>query len=118
MAKVQLERRQRLVDVCKSIIADPRNVDDDVVSAFKRAALKYVATQYADTTQGFRDLYKVKGKPGDLVRGAFAVVVSKSQLEVSLATGALYSRTRSFLDVINEDDDEVNDDDRVDDDEI
>ena len=67
MAKVQLERRQRLVDVCKSIIADPRNVDDDVVSAFKRAALKYVATQYADTTQGFRDLYKVKGKLGDLV---------------------------------------------------
>src|ERR1700730_16727781 len=106
MAKVQLERRQRLVDVCKSIIADPRSVDDDVVSAFKRAALKYVATQYADTTQGFRDLYKVEGELGDLVRGAFDVVVSKQRddQEYSILTGAVYPRNRS--DVIDDEDDE------------
>jgi hypothetical protein len=122
MSKGPLERRERLHRMCKSIIDNPRNVDGDVVAAFKTAALRYVNTQYGAPEQVLKRLYCDEGELGDLMRGAVDVVVSKSQLETSPATGALYSRTRSFLDVTDDDDDDdgVNDDDSVvdDDDDI
>src|ERR1700730_6331957 len=116
MSKGPLERRERLSRICKHIIADPSSVDSAVVADFKSTALRYANTQYGAPEQVLKRLYCDEGELGNLMREAVDVVVSKSQLEVSPATGALYSRTRSFLDVINEDDDEVNDDDRVDDD--
>jgi hypothetical protein len=111
--KVQVARRERLHRVCKNIIADPSSIDAGTVAQFKSAALKYVASQYADTTQGFKDLYKVEGELGDLVRGAFDVVVSKrlDNMEISPLTGAAYNRTRlPDLDDDDDDDDDEKDD--------
>src|SRR3984893_3119800 len=105
MSKGPLERRERLLRVCKSIIADPRSVDAGTVADFKATALRYANTQYGAPEQVLERLYCGEDELGGLMRGAVDVVVSKSQLEVSPATGALYSRTRSFLDVIAEDDD-------------
>src|ERR1700730_4413687 len=105
MSKGPLERRERLSRLCKSIIDNPRNVDSAVVADFKSTALRYANTQYGGPEQVLKRLYCGEDELGGLMRGAVDVVVSKSQLEVSPATGALYSRTRSFLDVIAEDDD-------------
>src|ERR1700730_17043584 len=110
MSKGPLERRERLSRLCKSIIDNPRNVDSAVVADFKSTALRYANTQYGAPEQVLKRLYCGEDELGDLMRGAVDVVVSKSQLEVSPATGALYSRTRSFLDVLDDDDDRVDDD--------
>jgi hypothetical protein len=115
MSKGPLEKRERLSRICKHIIADPSSVDDNVTAQFKTAALRYAHTFYDDPEQVLKRLYCDEGELGDLMRGAVDVVVSKSQLEVSPATDALYSRTRSFLDVIDDDDRVVDDDDDNDD---
>jgi hypothetical protein len=107
MSKGPLERRERLLRACKSIIDNPCNVDGDVVAAFKTAALRYANTQYGAPEQVLKRLYCDEGELGDLMRGAVDVVVSKSQLEVSPATGAMFSRTRQLLDDENDDDDEL-----------
>jgi hypothetical protein len=104
MSKGPLERRERLSRICKHIIADPSSVDGDVVADFKSTALRYANTQYGCPEQVLKRIYCDEGELGDLMRGAVDIVVSKSQLEVSPATGALYSRTRSFLDMIDDDD--------------
>jgi hypothetical protein len=103
MSKGPLERRERLHRACKSIIDNPRNVDGDAVAAFKTAALSYAHTQYGCPEQVLKRLYCDEGELGDLMRGAVDVVVSKSQLEISPATGAFYPRS---LDVIDDDDDD------------
>jgi hypothetical protein len=117
MSKGPLERRERLLRLCKSIVNNPRIVDDDIKAQFKAAALRYANTQYGAPEQVLKRLYCDEGELGDLMRGAVDVVVSKSQLEVSPATGALYPRTpRSFLEILDEDDDDARDDGDGDDD--
>src|ERR1700730_9928897 len=116
MSKGPLERRERLLRLCKSIVNNPRIVDGNVTAQFKSAALRYASTQYGAPEQVLKRLYYDEGELGDLMRGAVDVVVSKSQLEVSPATGALYPRTpRSFLEILDEDDDDARDDDDDDD---
>jgi hypothetical protein len=63
--------------MCKSIIDNPRNVDGDVVAAFKTAALSYAHTQYGAPEQVLKRLYCDEGELGDLMRGAVDIVVSK-----------------------------------------
>src|ERR1700730_10479660 len=77
MSKGPLERRERLLRACKSIIDNPRNVDGDVVAAFKTAALSYAHTQYGAPEQVLKRLYCDEGELGDLMRGAVDIVVSK-----------------------------------------
>jgi hypothetical protein len=77
MSKGPLERRERLHRACKSIIDNPRNVDGDVVAAFKTAALSYARTQYGAPEQVLKRLYCDEGELGDLMRGAVDIVVSK-----------------------------------------
>jgi hypothetical protein len=109
--KVQVARRERLHRLCKSIIADPRIVDAGTVAAFKKATMQFVHCQYDDPERAFKNLYQSETETGQLVREAAEIVIKRlDNMEVSPATGALYSRTRSFLDVIDDDDDRVDDD--------
>src|SRR3984893_8864751 len=111
MSKGPLERRERLHRMCKSIIDNPRNVDGDVVAAFEKATMGFVHCTYDDPERAFKNLYESETETGQLVREAAEIVVKRlDNMEVSPATGALYSRTRSFLDVIDDDDDRVDDD--------
>jgi hypothetical protein len=104
MSKGPLERRERLHRACKSIIDNPRNVDDDAVAAFKKATMGFVHCQYDDPERAFKNLYESETETGRLVRKAAEVVIKRDDQEYSPLTGAVYPRSRSFLDVIDDDD--------------
>jgi hypothetical protein len=74
MGKGRLERYQRLRDLAKRIVDDPRFIDGGTKAALKSAVLKYVATKYDDTTQALKNLYQEESEIGRLVRKAVAVV--------------------------------------------
>jgi hypothetical protein len=75
--KVQVARRERLLRLCKSIIADPRIVDDDIKAQFESAVLKYVHTQYDDPTRVLKRLYHDEGELGYLLRKAADRFINK-----------------------------------------
>src|ERR1700730_14843038 len=110
--KVQVARRERLNRLCKSIISDPRSVDAGTVAEFKSTALRYAQahthTHYDDPERVFKNLYHDEGELGDLVRGAFDVVVSKQldNEEISPLTGAANPRNRSGV-IDNEEKDDL-----------
>jgi hypothetical protein len=112
MGEVQVERRQRLLDICKRIVAYPRSASGSR-AALKSATMKYVATQYDVPEQGLERLYH----NSPLLRRAVEIVdgVRKrrdNQNFRSTATGALYPRaSRSFLDVLDEIDEDGDEDD-------
>jgi hypothetical protein len=72
--KVQVARRERLSRICKHIIdGGPRSVDDDIRAQLKAATLKYAATQYVETEQALKNLYRGEGELGSLVRKAVEI---------------------------------------------
>jgi hypothetical protein len=75
--KVQVARRERLLRLCKSIIADPSIVDDDIKAQFESAVLKYVHTQYDDPTRVLKRLYHDEGELGCLLRKAADRFINK-----------------------------------------
>jgi hypothetical protein len=106
MAKVN-ERRERLLGVCKHIVAG--NVDADAVAAFKSAVI-----QYADLRHTTPDaVYAGDGEVGVAVRGAWDVIDASETHKRrgdpnyrSVATGAIYPRgDRWYLDVVADPDD-------------
>jgi hypothetical protein len=118
MSKGPLERRERLLRLCKSIVNNPRIVDDDIKAQFKAAALRYANTFYGEPTQVLKRLYSDEGELGDLMRGAVDVVVDASgmrkeldDMETSSATGARYNRTRRPTDDDDDDERESDEDD-------
>jgi DNA-binding ferritin-like protein len=74
MSKGRLERYERLRDLAKRIVDDPRSVDAATKAALKTATLKYVATKYDDTTQALKALYRDEGELGSLLRKAVEIV--------------------------------------------
>jgi hypothetical protein len=74
VGKVKVERRQRLLDICKHVVDNPHDVDGDTKAALKRATLKYAATQYVDTEQALKNLYQEESELGSLLRKAVEVV--------------------------------------------
>jgi hypothetical protein len=109
MSKVQLERYQRLCDVCKRVIAG-----DNVTKAeFESAVLKYVYTQYDDPTRVLKRLHGDGSELGCLLRKAAGRFINKEldDQEISPLTGAAYSRTRRPPDDDDADDDRGRDDD-------
>jgi hypothetical protein len=109
MAKVsKIERLSRLIKVSGLIAAGI--VDAPVVGEFKKAVLKYVATQSIGTDQALKNLYQSENELGILVRKAFAVI--DDQNVRSVATGAIYPRgDRWYLDLLRDPNDERDDDD-------
>jgi hypothetical protein len=69
-----VQRRERLLDICKTIVADPRSIGADTAAALQTATMKYVATQYDDPTQVLKRLYADEGELGSLLRKAVAIV--------------------------------------------
>jgi hypothetical protein len=108
------ERRGRLRDLCKRVIdGGPRNVDDDVRAAFKRAVLGYAG----NTDQALGNLYQSESEIGGLVRKAFGVIDDAETRKrrqgyywnvVSPATGAIYPKDRvpDVADDLKDDDDD------------
>jgi hypothetical protein len=73
MGKVKVERRQRLLDICKHIVANPRDVDDETKAALKAATMKYAHTQYDEPTRVLKAFYRDDGELGSLLRKAVEV---------------------------------------------
>jgi hypothetical protein len=114
MVKVnKLERRERLLNVCKNIVGG--NVDADAVAAFKSATLRYADLQHIDRQQALKNLYQSVGEVGVAVRAAFKQLDDQ---EYSPLTGAVYPRSSAFfLDLLSPDADPDDEDARTEDDE-
>jgi hypothetical protein len=74
MGKVKVERRQRLLDICKHVVDNPHDVDGDTKAALKRATLKYASTLHDDPTQALEVLYYDQNEIGRLLRKAVEVI--------------------------------------------
>src|SRR5260221_13293946 len=72
--KVKVERRQRLLDICKHVVDNPHDVDGDTKAALKRATLKYASTLHDDPTQALEVLYHDQNEIGRLLRKAVEVI--------------------------------------------
>jgi hypothetical protein len=70
---VNTEHFRHLHDVCKAVIADPRNANADT---FKTAALN-LAERYDDPMQALKNFYLDQSEFGDDLRKAAAIVVGK-----------------------------------------
>jgi hypothetical protein len=70
MSKGPLEKRERLLRLCKRIAAG----DGGTKAELQSAVLKYAATQYVDTTQALKNLYHDQSEIGHLVRKAVEVI--------------------------------------------
>jgi hypothetical protein len=77
MGKVTVERRQRLLDICKHVVDNPLDVDGDIKARLRTAAFKYAHTQYDDPTQVLKRLYLDDGELGSLLRKAVDVVTKQ-----------------------------------------
>jgi hypothetical protein len=62
--------------VC-TIVDDPRSIDGDIKAKLKTATLKYVSTQYLDTTQALENLYQEESELGSLLRKAVEVIADR-----------------------------------------
>jgi hypothetical protein len=115
MTKDTVERRERLLKVCKNIINNPRRVDVDAVAAFRKAVLRYADVQNIDRGQALK-IYDSEGEVGVMVREAFDVLDASNMLKElddrqrSSSTGAAYPRNRWYLDLLRDPDDIDEDD--------
>jgi hypothetical protein len=73
----KVERHERLLDICKAVIADPHSVDADTVAAFKSAALKLAERYNSDPIAALKQLYVGDSELSDHLRKAAAIVVGK-----------------------------------------
>jgi hypothetical protein len=72
--KLDASESARLRDLCKHIVDDPQNVDDDTKVAFKAATMKYARTLHDDPAQALEVLYHDQDGMGSLVRKAVEIV--------------------------------------------
>jgi hypothetical protein len=108
LTKGKVERRERLLHVCKHIVGG--NVDADTLAAFRKAVLRCAG----NTEEALKNLYESDGEVGVAVRKAFDVLddametckARDDQNFRSTATGAIYPKgDRWYLDEVADPDD-------------